>query len=164
MQHPIRGPDGEILLWSGKRYKVQITCVNESDDRYLMLEQLQQYDESDCEELVFPYQKHFSDKSSKEVTSDGRKKKQVKSSGPISIPSEAEMRKRVDRIQEAIKKKDDNYHVGTDILLIRDDPASSRQLREGGLHDQVCELVQKGLGSKYERIYVSYGEKVRRAK
>jgi hypothetical protein len=142
------GPDGEIRFWRGHSSKIQITCANEGYNRALMREQLASGN------IVFPNQSRRRDKKSGEVVSMGR---------ILSAP-EADVQARVKRILDAIEKKEKNFYPQTDTLLVQDDVAKFRYLREGGLHKKIRNAVCDGLGAPYKRIYIRYGDELKRIK
>lgn len=142
------GPDGEIRFWWHPSSKVQITCAHEGHSRALMREQLL------SEGVVFQNQTRKRDKASGQVVSTGR---------VLTTPA-ADLQTRIDRILKTIEAKETKYYPGTDTLLVEEDLANFRHLKKGGLHKKVCEAVRKGLGSPYGRIYVNYGNDLKRVK
>ncbi|MEW6352388.1 MAG: hypothetical protein AB1646_25325 [Thermodesulfobacteriota bacterium] len=143
------GPDGEIRFWWRRSSKVQVTCANEGYNRALLREQFVQ-----GEDMVFQHQSRYRDKASGLVVSTGR---------ALSTPA-ADVQSRIERILQAIEAKERNHYPGTDTLLVQDDPANFRHLKESGLHRKVCEAVRKGRRSRYKRIYVNYGDDLKRIK
>lgn len=75
--------------------------------------------------------------------------------------STAEVDARFERILSAIEAKELNYHEGTDTLIVLDSPANVRYLSE--LKPRVAEAIYQR-HSKYQRVFVVYGEDVRQAK
>jgi hypothetical protein len=142
------GPDGEIRLWWRPSSKVQITCANEGYSRALMRELLGRG------EIAFSGQSRKRNKATGQVISAGR---------AFTTPS-TDVQTRIDRILKAIEAKEKKYYPGTDTLVVQEDPANFRHLNKGGLHKKVCDAVGKGLGSSYGRIYVNYGNELKRVK
>jgi len=142
------GPDGEIRFWWRCSSKVQITCANEGYDRALMRELLGHGG------IVFPHQSRHRDKVSGVVVSTGR---------ALTSPT-TDVQARVERILKAIERKESKYYPSTDILLVQEDPANFKHLTAGGFHQRVCQIIRKGYGSPYRRIYVNYGNELKRIK
>ena len=71
---------------------------------------------------------------------------------------------RIERILKAINAKGEKYYPGTDTLLVQEDPADFAHLKEGGLHRKVCYASHRGLGLPYRRIYINYGNELKRIK
>ena len=70
---------------------------------------------------------------------------------------------RAKRILKAIAEKEHKYYSGTEILLVHESPAGYEYLQKGRLHEQICETISENKSS-YKRIYVNYGDKIRRVK
>ena len=129
-----QGPDAEIQFLAHPSSMIQITCANEIGERYLLRRELA----NNPQKVV-----------SKMYTEHG---------------ADLEVKTRLERIIKAIEAKDKKFYHGTDTLLIIEDP-DLNFLKDRGLHEKVCENVQKqNLGSKYERIYIIYGLRIRRVK
>ena len=142
-----QGPDGEIRFWLRRPFRIQIVCSNEGYSRALMREILAQGS------TVFPNQNRQRDKSTKQVVTSGR---------VLKTPT-AEIEMRVQRILKAIDKKEQKYYPDTDTLLIQEDPAGFSHLMEGGLHQRVCDSIQRRQ-IQYKQIYINYGNTLKRAK
>jgi len=147
LSHANPGPDAKIAFWWRQAATVQITCAHEGYDRALMREQMLAGD------IVLPHQQRKRDKVTDRVVSKG--------SGAFE-PS-ADVQVRVERILEAIAAKERRYYPGTEILLVHESPAGYEYLQEGRLHEQVCETVL-ARDSRYQRIYVNYGDHLKRVK
>ena len=139
------GPDGEIRFWWRLKSKVQITCASENHDRALMREQLAN------QEPVFPNQSHRR-VSGRIIEAKGR---------VLTAPSE-NVDRRLSLIVSAIERKNEQFYIGTDTLLVQDNTANFKHL--GNLHQQVCRSVKEGCASNYKRVFVVYGSDVKRAK
>jgi len=143
------GPDGEIRLWWRQSSKVQIICANEGYNRALMRELLANGN------IGFRHQNRHRDKVTKKVVSTGR---------ALTTP-DADIQMRVERILKAINAKEEKYYSATDTLLVQEDPADFIHLKEGGpVHRKVCDAIRKGLGLPYRRIYINYGNELKRIK
>jgi hypothetical protein len=142
------GPDAEIRFWWRCSSKVQIICANEGYNRALMREQLRHGD------IVFPHQSRRRDKVSKKVVN----------TGSVLMTPAADVQSRVNRIFKAIDAKKQKYYSGTDTLFVQEDTADFKHLKEGSLHRKVCEAVRKDLESPYRRIYINYGNALKRIK
>ncbi|MBW2311190.1 MAG: hypothetical protein JRF35_08960 [Deltaproteobacteria bacterium] len=105
-------------------------------------------------EIVFPPQGRQRDKVSRDVVSTGR---------ALTTPA-VDIQMRVERILKAINAKRGKYYSGTDTLLVQEDVADFIHLKEGGLHLKVCKEVRNGPRSPYKRIYVNYGNELKRIK
>ncbi len=79
---------------------------------------------------------------------------------PLFRPDE-EVEVRLNRICSAVQAKEENYHTGTDTLLVLEQPAA--YLREHNLHARVVNVLHER-SSNYERIYVIYGSVVQQVK
>lgn len=140
------GPDGEIRFWWQRPSKVQIVCANEGYNRALMRELLAHGN------VVFSRQNRHRDQGTRKVVSTGR---------ALMAPA-TDIQARVQRILETIDSKEKKYYSGTDTLLIQEDVANFRHLREGGLHRMVCDSIQKRTATPYRRIYINYGNELKR--
>jgi len=139
------GPDGEIQFWYSPTSKVQIVCANESYNWSLMREELA------AGRIVSPNQRFERVK----------KPRGVKTTGSfLSAADDRDLQERMQRITAAIEKKEQNYYRGTDTLLVSEEPSNFKHLKD--LHQRLCENVRKSGPSRYERIYVSYQEEVKR--
>ena len=141
------GPDAKIAFWWRQAATVQITCAHEDHNRALIREQMLAGD------IVLPHQKRKRDRVTGHIVAKG--------SGAFE-PS-ADIQVRVKRILKAIATKERRYYPGTEILLVHESPAGYEYLQEGHLHEQVCEMVL-ARDSRYRRIYVNYGDQLKRAK
>lgn len=83
------------------------------------------------------------------------------SGSSLAVPA-GNMQQRVSRIICAIKRKNEQFYVGTDTLLGDDEPANFEHLVN--LHREVRASVQEGIASNYIRVFVVYGKKIKRAK
>ncbi|MGM0655551.1 MAG: hypothetical protein ACQETR_09575 [Thermodesulfobacteriota bacterium] len=142
-----QGPDGEIRFWFRGPFRIQIVCSNQGYNRVLMREILS----NGC--AVFPNQNRQRDKSTRKVVSSGR----------VLTTSTADIEMRVQRILNKIDAKEKKYYPDTDTLLIQEDPAGFRHLMEGGLHQMVCDSIQKRQ-IQYKQIFINYGNTLKRAK
>jgi len=140
------GPDAEIWFWWRFSSKVQITCSNENQDSYFQRKLLEDG------HIVFQSQK-------REIKSG-----KVEATGRILSSPEVVVQNRVARIVEAIRKKESNFHSGTDTLIVQEDLANFRHLIDGNLHSKVCAAIENGLSTPYKRIYVNYGDDLKRIK
>ena len=102
--------------------------------------------------VVFENQTRDRDKASKKIKSHGR---------ALTTP-ETSVNNRLVRIQNAIKDKESKFYCGTDTLIVQDDPANFNHLRD--LHQIVCNEVRHSLGASYRRIYINYGNNLKRVK
>ena len=85
-------------------------------------------------------------------------------SGEIASRPTVDVDARVERIVVGVRKKEANFHSGTDALIILDDPDALSFLREERLRDRVREAVRGEPSSQYHRIYVVYGCEVDRVR
>jgi hypothetical protein len=141
------GPDAKIAFWWRKAATVQISCADEDYNSALEREQLL------SKGSLLLHQRWKRDKTTRSILSNG--KSAFKPSVDVQV--------RVGRILKAIAEKERKYYSGTEILLIHESPASYEYLQEGRLHEQVCEIVS-AKKSSYKRIYVNYGDNIRRVK
>ncbi len=93
------------------------------------------------------------DKATRSIVSNGK---------DVFKPS-ADVQVRVDRIIKAIDEKERKYYSGTEILLVHENSANYEYLQRGQLHEQVCDRVSANKSSD-KRIYVNYGDNIRRVK
>lgn len=142
-----QGPDGEIRFWFRGSCRIQIVCSNQGYSRALMREILAKGF------AVFPNQNRRRNKFTGKVVSSGR---------GLSAPT-ADIEMRVQRILKEIDAKGKKYYSDTDTLLIQEDPSDFRHLTEGGLHQRVCDSIQIRQ-IPYTKIYINYGNTLKRAK
>ena len=138
------GPDGEIHFREEQCWNVQATCAHEGYQRHLLREQLQQ------DGIAQPGNRRR-DRHSGQVVCE---------TTPLFRPDE-EVEVRLNRICSAVQAKEENYHTGTDTLLVLEQPAA--YLREHNLHARVVNVLHER-SSNYERIYVIYGSVVQQVK
>jgi hypothetical protein len=142
-----QGPDGEIRFWFRRSARIQIVCSNQGYSRALVREILAKGF------AVFPNQNRQRDKSTGNVVSSGR---------ILKTPT-ADIEMRIRRILKAIDAKEKKFYSETDTLLIQEDPAGFRHLVEGGLHQRVCDSIQRRK-MQHKKIYINYGNTLKRAK
>lgn len=134
------GPDGEIEFGSGEVWHVQITCAHEGYEAALAREQMR----------------------NGELTGSGRKRRDKATGGVVYIPEgfgpKDGTASRVDRITEAVRKKESKYREGTDTLIVQDDPDDIDYLQAGRFRDLVKRAVRELGPSRYQRIFVVYGQ------
>jgi hypothetical protein len=96
------GPDAIIQLQTGKEIKVQITVANES------------YQEALTREIL------SEGKSASAWTKKGRdpRTRKIKEGAHFFAVREPKLREEVMKIVNAVKKKINNFHQGTDVLLV----------------------------------------------
>ena len=140
------GPDGEIKFWWRKPLRVQIVSANEGRHRAYGRELLSNGN------IIFENQNLYRDRKSGKVVADGR---------ALASPCAIKQSK-IERIVNAIKAKEKKYYSGTDTLLVLDDPANFRHLKN--LHHEVQETIKSGLGAPYKHIYIRYGNNIKRVK
>lgn len=131
------GPDAEAISGSGEKHVIQITVADESYETALGREKLSEG------EPMFPGAQK----------SRNKKTGAIEESGSILTTREAELKKQVNQVVDAIVRKSNNYHVGTGILLIRtsihlSDPDDYSWRND--LSDQVS-----GLNIPYEYVYLT---------
>jgi hypothetical protein len=141
------GPDAKITFWWRKAAMVQITCSTEDYNNALEREQLF-YKGS-----LLLHQQWKRDKKTRSIVPNGK----------YAFEPSVDVQVRVDRILKAIYEKERKYYSGTAILLIHEDSANLEYLQEGRLHEQVRDRVSTSK-SLYRRIYVNYGDNIRRVK
>jgi len=141
------GPDAKITFWWREAATVQITCSNEDYNRALEREYIL------YKGNLLLHQQLKRDKTTGMIMSNGK--------GVFELSEDIHVR--VDRILKAITEKEDKYYSGTEFLLVHESPAGYEYLQKGLLHEQVCDRVSTNKSS-YKRIYVNYGDKIRRVK
>lgn len=74
------------------------------------------------------------------------------------------IKQRLERILDAIKDKEANFHAGTDMLLIVDESISWGDIIDPGLPDALEIALGQFPKSSYSAIYVAFGKDVRQVR
>lgn len=134
------GPDGEIEFDSGEVWRIQITCSHEGYETALAREQMRDG----------------------EITGSGPKHRDKVTGAVVYTPEGFDTKDgiaaRVDRITAGVRNKESKYRQGTDTLIVQDAPDGIDYLQEGRLRDLVKHAVHELGPSRYERIFVVYGQ------
>ena len=72
------------------------------------------------------------------------------------------LKQRLERIINALKDKEANFRMGTDVLLIVDESITWGDMIDPGLPDALNEALDQLPASKYSAIYVVFGTGIRK--
>lgn len=138
-----QGPDGVIELSSGKKLMIQVTVADQDHHAAMGRERLSEG------HITFPASTRARNPTTMAIEEKGR----------ILTTRKARLQEQVSKIVTAVQQKNDNFHEGTDILLVSANIFLSDEDLDYSWEEDLRAHVMS-IGSPYPRICIDTGTEI----